>query len=155
MPMLEKQLAQISDIPSKLDKLIERMERSNSDVANRVTSTMTQTVNHHIASNTDGNDNPFPVPQVLPNWMKWTIIVSILLIAAACISNTIFNIWLTPTNHIVEDTELVTTDLAVNPDTSKIVDQPIADIKMSDPNQQNTVSTNNNNDVPSDGKEFQ
>lgn len=95
IPMLEKQLAEIAGIPSKLDKLIDRIDRSNSNLVLHVNSTMMNTAKELTKPvPSKGEISPYIVPQVLPRWMKWTIVVSVILIALACISNTVFNIWL-------------------------------------------------------------
>lgn len=99
IPMLEKNLGEISAIPSKLDILINRIEQSNITLASNVKNTMIQTVQGLLAgfSKTSGSSTPNYSTQFLPSWMKWTIIVSVILIAIACISNTAYNIWYTST----------------------------------------------------------
>ena len=90
--MLQKQLAEIAGIPAKLDKLIERMERSNSTLASQVSGTMTRTAKELATIASKGESTPYAIPQMMPGWMKWTIVVAIVLIALACISNTVYNI---------------------------------------------------------------
>ncbi|MCI7316269.1 MAG: hypothetical protein MR516_08500 [Bacteroidales bacterium] len=94
IPMLQKQLAEIAGIPAKLDKLIERMERSNSTLASQVSGTMTRTAKELTTIASKGESTPYAIPQMMPDWMKWTIVVAIILIALACISNTVYNIFL-------------------------------------------------------------
>ena len=94
IPMLEKKLSEISAIPSKLDTLIDRMERSNSALSSNVKSTMSQTA-QSLRSVSSGDNSTSSFVQTFPTWMKWTIIVSVVLIALACISNTAYNIWYT------------------------------------------------------------
>ena len=96
IPMLQKQLSEIAGIPAKLDKLIERMERSNSTLASQVSGTMTRTAKELTTVSSKGESSPYAVPQMIPGWMKWTIVVSVILIALACISNTVYNIWFAP-----------------------------------------------------------
>ena len=92
MPTLEKQLAEIAGIPVRLDKLIERIERSNNTLASQVNGTMTRTAKE-MSNITFKSDTPtVSIPQVLPGWMKWTIVFSIIIIALASISNVIYNI---------------------------------------------------------------
>lgn len=92
IPMLETQLAEIAGIPARLDKLIEHMERSNNTLSSQVNETMKRVAKEitSVSSKDDGIDNS--VPQILPKWMKWTIVISVILIAIACILNTIYNI---------------------------------------------------------------
>lgn len=98
IPMLQKQLAEIAGIPAKLDKLIERMERSNSTLASQVSGTMTRTAKELTTVSSKGESSPYAVPQMMPNWMKWTIVISVIMIALACISNTVYNICFAPEN---------------------------------------------------------
>ena len=96
IPMLQKQLSEIAGIPAKLDMLIERMERSNSTLASQVSGTMTRTAKELTTVSSKGESSPYTVPQIMPGWMKWTIVVSVILIALACISNTVYNICFAP-----------------------------------------------------------
>ena len=96
IPILQKQLSEIAGIPAKLDKLIERMERSNSTLASQVSGTMTRTAKELTTVSSKGESSPYTVPQIMPGWMKWTIAVSVILIALACISNTVYNICFAP-----------------------------------------------------------
>ena len=98
IPMLQKQLSEIAGIPAKLDKLIDRMEHSNKTLASQVNGTMARTANELISiSSTDESLN-HAMPQMMSSWMKWTLVVSAILIAVACISNTVYNIWFASNN---------------------------------------------------------
>ena len=96
IPMLQKQLAEIAEIPVKLDNLIERIERSNSTLASHVSGTMTRTAKELTTVSLHGDSSPYASPKSMSGWMKWTIVVSVILIALACISNTVYNIWFAP-----------------------------------------------------------
>lgn len=97
IPMLEKQLTEISNIPVKLDKLIERLERSNNTLAFQVNNTMTRTAKD-LTNITTNLTKEEAITQILPNWMKWIILISIIIITLACISNTVYNIWFASDN---------------------------------------------------------
>ena len=112
IPMLQKQLSEIAGIPAKLDKLIERMERSNSTLASQVSGTMTRTAKELTTVSSKGESSPYTVPQIMPGWMKWTIVVSVILIALACISNTVYNICFAPENSTTSTATLKKTDKA-------------------------------------------
>ena len=112
IPMLQKQLAEIAGIPAKLDKLIERMERSNSTLASQVSGTMTRTAKELTTVSSKGESSPYTVPQIMPGWMKWTIVVSVILIALACISNTVYNICFAPENSTTSAATWEKTDKA-------------------------------------------
>lgn len=98
IPMLQKQLVEIAGIPGKLDKLIDRMERSNSILASSVNGTMARTAKELTTISSHGETSLHAIPQVLSGWMKWTIVVSVILIALACISHTVYNIWFAEDN---------------------------------------------------------
>lgn len=104
IPMLEKQLSEISTIPAKLDRLIERMERSNSTLASQVNNTMSRTAKEFISFASHGDSPNFAMSQILPGWMKWTIVISVILIALACISNMVYNVWFIPDRDPVKET---------------------------------------------------
>ena len=112
IPMLQKQLSEIAGIPAKLDMLIERMERSNSTLASQVSGTMTRTAKELTTVSSKGESSPYTVPQIMPGWMKWTIVVSVILIALACISNTVYNICFAPENSTTSAATWETTDQA-------------------------------------------
>ncbi len=112
IPMLQKQLSEIAGIPAKLDKLIERMERSNSTLASQVSGTMTRTAKELTTVSSKGESSPYTVPKIMPGWMKWTIVVSVILIALACISNTVYNICFAPENSTTSTATWEKTDKA-------------------------------------------
>lgn len=112
IPMLQKQLSEIAGIPAKLDKLIERMERSNSTLASQVSGTMTRTAKELTTFSSKGESSPYTVPPIMPGWMKWTIVVSVILIALACISNTVYNICFAPENSTTSTATWEKTDKA-------------------------------------------
>lgn len=112
IPMLQKQLSEIAGIPAKLDNLIERMERSNSTLASQVSGTMTRTAKELTTVSSKGESSPYTVPKIMPGWMKWTIVVSVILIALACISNTVYNICFAPENSTTSTATWEKTDKA-------------------------------------------
>ena len=59
---------------------------------------MDKTVKDLRSIKSNSESTPIVIPQMLPGWMKWTVIVSVILIALACISNTVYNIWIEPNN---------------------------------------------------------
>ncbi len=121
IPMLQKQLAEIAGIPGKLDRLIDRMECSNSALASSVNGTMARTAKELTAASFHDEASPYATPQVLSGWMKWTIVVSVILIALACISNTIYNIWFAEDNS-----PSVTATISEADDIDSIMNAPIS-----------------------------
>lgn len=89
MPQMAKQLEEISAIPARLDKLIEKVEKSNAKLSSDVTSALMQVVqsnrNQHYSTGSDGT----VVVNSMPVWMKWTALVAVVIIAAACVFNVV------------------------------------------------------------------
>lgn len=127
IPMLQKQLAEIAGIPGKLDKLIDRMERSNSLLASQVSGTMTRTAKELTSVSSKGESSPYSVQPMLPEWMKWTIVVSVVLIALACISNTVYNIWFASDSSPIENT---VEDVSEETDSTLIIRQMKDSVQM-------------------------
>lgn len=121
IPMLQKQLAEIAGIPGKLDKLIDRMECSNSALASSVNGTMARTAKELTTVSSHGGTSPLATPQILSGWMKWTIVVSVILIALACISNTIYNIW-----FVEDNAPSVTASIGESDDADSIMNTSIS-----------------------------
>lgn len=144
IPMLQKQLAEIAGIPAKIDKLIERIERSNSTLASQVSGTMTRTAKELTTVSSKGESSPYAVPQMMPNWMKWTIVVSVILIALACISNTVYNICFAPDNSTTsvatwEKTDDVDSTMVVPIQADSIQVQPVPQTPQQAPSNQHST----------------
>ena len=90
MPQLSKQLEEISSIPVRLDKLIEKIEKSNTRLASDVSSALKE-VTKGIKSTPSiiGGGGGGGVIQTTPSWMKLTGLIGILIIALACIFNVV------------------------------------------------------------------
>lgn len=129
IPMLQKQLAEIAGIPAKLDHLIERMERANSSMVSQINNTMIRTAKELTSISSKGESSAFVKPQMLPNWMKWTIVVSVILIAVACVSNTVCNIWFSLDNPSTE-TKTIKVKPNVGSTTAVFVNKDGAQVKL-------------------------
>ncbi len=103
LPQLEKKLSEISSIPSKLDKLIDRIEASNTALASSVIGALKQTSKQstEIVSTGGTKDYGFAAGG-FPSWMKWTIVASAIIIAAACVTNTVYNVMHTSREAMTE-----------------------------------------------------
>lgn len=90
MPQMVQKLEEISEIPSRLDKLINRIEKANNAMVKQVQ----QTVHAMPASrNAQGGRNiPSGNTAFGGTWFKWGILGTLALIAIACIANLIVNI---------------------------------------------------------------
>lgn len=92
LPNIEKQLSQISEIPGRLDRLIERVEKSNSSLAGKVSATMSKTV-EELTPWSSGDNNRPGLESDFPNWMKWSMLGAVGVIAIACVVNMVYEIW--------------------------------------------------------------
>ena len=132
MPQLAKQLEEITAIPVRLDKLIEKIEKSNARLAADIAGSLKQTlqtarVNAQLSGNGGG--------QIIegfttPGWMKLTGWCAIIIIAIACIFNMVTYFipkeqpevteeTTTETNNTDSMPAMITVDSAQNNDTAK------------------------------------
>lgn len=91
MPQLAKQLEEISSIPVRLDKLIDKVEEANAKLASDISSALKQSMQtaNVTAQLRGGEGNTIIAEPYMPSWMKWTAIFTLVIIAAACIFNVI------------------------------------------------------------------
>lgn len=96
MPQIARQLEEISSIPARLDKLIEKVEKSNNKLADNVYKALSQSANSQgnllLEYNGSGENGG-----MMPAWMKWTAISALVVIAAACIFNVV--VYFIPNEH--------------------------------------------------------
>lgn len=95
VPMLEHQLAMIASIPPQLDKLISKVEQSNAKLSTEVSTSMNQLgmamQSRHDFANYQSTSTVSNA--IFPKWMTWVILVSVILIAIACVANTTYDLW--------------------------------------------------------------
>lgn len=91
MPQLAKQLEEISSIPVRLDKLIDKMEKSNAKLASDISFALKQSMQtNNVTAHISGEDGTIiAAGESMPSWMKWTIISALVIIAVACIFNVV------------------------------------------------------------------
>lgn len=92
MPQLAKHLEEITAIPVRLDKLIEKIEKSNSRLASDIANSLKQTlqtarVNAQLSGG-NGESTYISGPST-PMWMKLTGWCAIVIIALACVFNVV------------------------------------------------------------------
>lgn len=90
MPQLAKQLEEIASIPVRLDKLIEKIEKSNSRLASEISQSVKQTLLTAKENNQMANGlgrSQYTGGTSMPNWMKYSAWVALVIIAIACIFN--------------------------------------------------------------------
>ena len=90
MPQLAKQLEEISSIPVRLDKLIDKVEKSNAKFASDISIALNKSMQTAKVTAQLGSDGGtvFAGPS-MPSWMKWTAISALIIIAAACVFNVV------------------------------------------------------------------
>lgn len=90
IPTLIKSLEPMANIPIQLDRLFNKIEQSNNSFAHEISQIMnkeSQPVERvydkeRVTSNSSG---------IFPSWINWTIVISIIIIALACVTNTVYN----------------------------------------------------------------
>ena len=93
MPMLEEKLSEVSRIPDKIDEMIQRLETANSKLYSAMAMSLGEMAKK-IADNLKQSATPEGVS--LSNQPKKTskiVIISVIIIAIACVVNTAHNIW--------------------------------------------------------------
>lgn len=132
IPMLQKRLSDISGIPAKLDILINKMENSNAKLATSVAVTMDKAAQKMMkvsASKVQSGSSGIPANgSGFSKWMRWTILLSAIIVALACLSNTVYNIWFS--RGVTEQkAEVVPVDTIANVD-SNVSHKDTCTIKM-------------------------
>lgn len=100
MPILVDNINAISQIPERLDKLVEKVEQSNISLADKVSSTLNQALQlmtknvakSVLKDNRERVEYVDESPKTLfPIWMNWIIISILFIIALSCTLNLVFN----------------------------------------------------------------
>lgn len=93
LPMLEQRLANVAEIPQKIDEMIARLEKSNSQLYSNFLFSSRETLIQY-AKAIKQNESTVPVGLELKQpKTNWIVIICAILIAIACIANTVHNIW--------------------------------------------------------------
>lgn len=148
MPQIVQKLEEISAIPSKLDKLIDRIEKSNVGLAKQVSQSIR-------AIPTSKGGGPIPLTnnqtQFVPTespWIKWVLLIVLAIIALACIANLTVNIISMKSNDVNTETTMqapsVTDSISVQPYASH------PNIQADDSNRQNVVTKTSVNNTAID-----
>lgn len=120
IPMLERRLSDIAELAPKLDNLVQKLEQANNKMASSIDTSLKQ-----LKKDLHNPDGPGGGPHpVFPNRVKWVLIILVGLIAIACISNTIHNIWCNPANHASDSSENEYSEIPTN-EVPNFVSQPI------------------------------
>lgn len=90
MPQLAKQLEEISSIPVRLDKLIDKVEKSNAKLASDISFALKQSMQTaKVTAQLSSDGGTVIAGPSMPSWMKWTAISALVIIAAACVFNVV------------------------------------------------------------------
>lgn len=91
MPQMAKQLEEISAIPVRLDKLIDKVEKSNSKLASDISFALKQNLQSAKVNAQFGNaiEGQTVSGTSLPNWVTWTGLSALIIIAIACVFNVV------------------------------------------------------------------
>ncbi len=87
MPQLMEQLEEIAFIPMRLDKLIDKIEKSNTCLANDISQSVKQSLGYTKTNNqsSDTPISPTKKSESIPQWMKFSGWAAIVIIAITCI----------------------------------------------------------------------
>ncbi|MDE6028042.1 MAG: apolipoprotein A1/A4/E family protein [Muribaculaceae bacterium] len=91
MPTIARQLEEISSIPARLDKLIEKMERSNANMVKEISKAITPTPTYLPASPVDAGSGEIKyrgggnIASAMPAWMRFSGWGALIIIALTCI----------------------------------------------------------------------
>ncbi len=122
IPQLAKQLEEITAIPVRLDKLIEKIEKSNARLAADIASSLKQTLQtaRVNAQLNGGHDDSNYMPSAFtPMWMKLTGWCAIVIIAMACVFNVITYFYPKEQSIVVEHSPITTP-------TEQVITQPVS-----------------------------
>lgn len=144
MPQLARQLEEISSIPARLDKLIEKIEKSNSKLTSEISQSVKQTlltakVNNQLSDGTEqtsyiGGTN-------IPNWMKFSAWGALVIIAIACVFNIVIQFYPLKNNS---QSQLIETSEQEVIQHTHIYAQPIDTVKIQEADSLRIDSIKNN-----------
>ena len=113
--MLMKNLEPIANIPVQLDNLFNKMEQSNSSLAKEISQGMDK-VAHSMERADDGKGKKSVSLQVFPSWINWVIVICIIVMALACVINTVYNM----IPQTATEKELVDNNIGGKPDMEQV-----------------------------------
>jgi predicted nuclease with TOPRIM domain len=93
IPMLEQKLADVAEIPHKIDDMIARLEQSNSQLYSNFLFSTRETLLQFAKASKENNEIVRDSSSQTTHRTSWIVIVCAILIAIACTANTIHNIW--------------------------------------------------------------
>lgn len=95
MPRMVEKLEEISAIPAKIDKMIERLEKSDAEMGKQISRTL-RDVGQRDGGRVITSAAGVPVAAAggsrMPGWMRWCLILLLAIIAAATVGNLVMDI---------------------------------------------------------------
>ena len=114
LPLLEEKLSEVSRIPEKIDLMIDRLQQSNSQLYSSLAISLNDMARKIAENLKDLPSANSSAPERRERKINWLLIVSVVLIAIACVANTVHNIWFDNNNHAIElpipDNSIIETD---------------------------------------------
>lgn len=95
IPMLEQKLADVAEIPHKIDDMIARLEKSNSQLYSNFLFSTKETLLQFAKASKENNEIVLSPSSQTTHRTSWIVIVCVIMVAIACTVNTIHNIWFT------------------------------------------------------------
>ena len=105
IPMLEQKLADVAEIPQKIDEMITRLEQANSQLYSNFIFSTRETLLQFAKASKTNTDTDAGSSASTTYKTSWVVIVCAILIAIACTANTIHNIWFADESNQVPATE--------------------------------------------------
>lgn len=87
MPKMESSLLKISEIPAQLKKLIEKIDQSNQELYANISNAMEQGATGNVVVSEEGKVVRSTAATGFPKWMRWTMFMSVVLIALTILTN--------------------------------------------------------------------
>jgi hypothetical protein len=115
MPHLAKQLEEISAIPTRLDKLIEKVEKSNSRLASDISMSLKQVSHRNVPVASEGGNTVISSEDSTPGWMKLTGWIALVIIALFCIFNVVITFYPVNKQSEIQPAEPYETSVVSNP----------------------------------------
>jgi hypothetical protein len=115
MPHLAKQLEEISAIPTRLDKLIEKVEKSNSRLASDISISLKQVSHRNVPVASEGGNTVISSEDSTPGWMKLTGWIALVIIALFCIFNVVITFYPVNKQSEIQPAEPYETSVVSNP----------------------------------------
>ena len=105
IPMLEQKLADVAEIPQKIDDMITRLEQSNSQLYSNFIFSTRETLLQYAKASKDNKEMVLGTSNHSTHQTSWIVIVCAILIAIACSANAIHNIWFAEKESQIPATE--------------------------------------------------